>query len=75
MLRSTLTLLSLVFLGLLVLHSQPQDDQTIYMSFSKYKKLYNLHFESTFEEKYRNTIYNDNMASIMKHNLLKDRSY
>lgn len=49
--------------------------ETSYMNFAQYKKLYNLHFDNKFEETYRETIYNTNVAEIQKYNKQKNRSY
>ena len=45
------------------------------MSFKQYTKLYNLHFETKFEEKYREAIYNANVILIQAHNSLKNITY
>lgn len=45
------------------------------MSFSEYKRLYNLHFNNRFEETYREIIYNQNVAQISSHNSQKERTY
>jgi hypothetical protein len=45
------------------------------MSFTEYKKLYNLHFDNKFEETYREIIYNDNVVEIEKHNRQGNSTY
>jgi C1A family cysteine protease len=45
------------------------------MSFSDFKNSYGLNFVSTFEEKYRERIFAENLAKIEAHNANKDKTF
>lgn len=65
-----LTLTSLLAF-LLVHHQSPHAPNT----FESYKKTYGLKFDSTFEEKYRERVFAENLAKIEAHNSQNGNSY
>ena len=61
-----------VSLALLGYHTRSKSN---YLTFKEYKIIYNLHFRNGFEEKFREVIYNENVAAIEYHNSQKNQTY
>jgi C1A family cysteine protease len=65
------TILALVSLASVVFHTS----KTSHITFDEYKKTYGVSFDSSFEDKYRERVYAENIAKIEAHNSQNGNSY